>query len=102
MTSNGRIALVTGAGSGIGRAAALALQADGYSVALAGRRAAELEKTAAMAKPEGGKMLPIPTDVGKAGAGVGAVREDKGSFRHGWTFSSTTPGWALPRCRWKI
>ena len=61
----GRIALVTGAGSGIGRAASLALQSAGYEVVLAGRRAAELEKTAAMASPSGGRMAPIPTDVSK-------------------------------------
>ena len=59
----GKTALVTGAGSGIGRAAALALQSAGYSVALAGRRAAELRRTAALANPTGGKMLAIPTDV---------------------------------------
>src|SRR5205809_7778051 len=63
MAANARIALVTGAGSGIGRAAALALQAAGYSVALAGRRKAELEKTAAMATDSGGVMLAVPTDV---------------------------------------
>ena len=39
MTGNGKIALVTGAGSGIGRAVSLALQSAGYSVVLAGRRA---------------------------------------------------------------
>ena len=60
---NGKIALVTGAGSGIGRAASLALQGAGYSVVLAGRRAAELEKTAALATPSGGRMLAVPTDV---------------------------------------
>src|SRR5579863_2806283 len=65
MVGNGRIALVTGAGSGIGRAASLALQAAGFSVVLAGRRAAELEKTAASAHPPGGKMLAVPTDVSK-------------------------------------
>src|ERR1700688_3023226 len=59
----GKSALVTGAGSGIGRAAALALQSAGYSVALAGRRAVELERTAALANPSGGKMLAVPTDV---------------------------------------
>lgn len=60
-----KIALVTGAGSGIGRAVSLGLQAAGYSVVLAGRRAAELEKTAALAQPSGGKMLAVPTDVGQ-------------------------------------
>ncbi len=63
--NNGKIALVTGAGSGIGRAASLGLQAAGYSVVLAGRRAAELEKTAGLASPAGGKMLAVPTDISK-------------------------------------
>jgi len=65
MTPNSRIALVTGAGSGIGRAASLALQAAGYSVVVAGRRAAELDKTVAMAHPSGGKMLTVSTDVSR-------------------------------------
>jgi len=65
MTGNGRVALVTGAGSGIGRAVSLALQAAGYSVILAGRRAEELEKTAASAIPNGGKMLAVPTDISR-------------------------------------
>lgn len=64
MTSAGRVALVTGAGSGIGRASALALQRDGYNVVLAGRRKEELEHTASMAVENGGRMLPVPTDVG--------------------------------------
>ena len=67
MNSNRRFALVTGAGSGIGRAAALALHAGGFSVALAGRRPAELEKTAAMARGNGA-MLAVPTDVGDPAA----------------------------------
>ena len=58
-----KIAIVTGAGSGIGRAVALALQSAGYSVALAGRRLAELEQTAAQANRAGGGMLPVATDV---------------------------------------
>ena len=60
-----KVALVTGAGSGIGQAVTLALQADGYSVVLAGRRAAELQKTATLASPAGGRMLAVPTDVGR-------------------------------------
>ena len=68
MNGNGKIALVTGAGSGIGRAASLALQSVGYSVVLAGRRGDELDRTAAAASPSGGKMLPVPTDIGKPDA----------------------------------
>src|SRR5450432_1318336 len=62
-----KIALVTGAGSGIGRAVSLALQAAGYAVVLAGRRASELQRTAAMAVSggvsSGSAVLPVPTDV---------------------------------------
>lgn len=62
MTETGKVALVTGAGSGIGRAVSVALSGAGYSVVLAGRRADELEKTAGM---ERGRMMPVPTDIGK-------------------------------------
>ena len=58
-----KIAIVTGAGSGIGRSVALTLQKAGYSVVLAGRRIAELDKTVGMADAEGGTMLAVPTDV---------------------------------------
>ncbi len=54
-----RVAVVTGAGSGIGRAVAAALLADGWAVALAGRRQAALEETAAGAPA----ALVVPTDV---------------------------------------
>ncbi|MEO8373287.1 MAG: SDR family oxidoreductase [Candidatus Solibacter sp.] len=64
MANNGKIALVTGAGSGIGRAVSVALQSAGYSVVLAGRRADALEETAAKATANGGSMLAVPTDVG--------------------------------------
>jgi NAD(P)-dependent dehydrogenase (short-subunit alcohol dehydrogenase family) len=57
---SGRIAVVTGAGSGIGRATALALLGAGYAVALAGRRAQPLEEVAAEA---GGRARVVPTDV---------------------------------------
>ncbi len=57
---NAKIALVTGAGSGIGRAASLALHAAGYHVVLAGRRAGRLEQTASSVPG----MLVVPADVG--------------------------------------
>jgi NAD(P)-dependent dehydrogenase (short-subunit alcohol dehydrogenase family) len=59
-----KIALVTGAGSGIGRAVSLALQRAGFQVILAGRRAAQLEQTAASSDSAGVPMLPVPADVG--------------------------------------
>jgi NAD(P)-dependent dehydrogenase (short-subunit alcohol dehydrogenase family) len=65
MMANGKVALVTGAGSGIGRAASLALHTAGYSVVLAGRRAAELERTALSAQASDARMLPVPTDIGQ-------------------------------------
>jgi NAD(P)-dependent dehydrogenase (short-subunit alcohol dehydrogenase family) len=57
------VAIVTGAGSGIGRAVALGLLADGYSVALAGRRPAMLDETIAHAGLHAPRALPVPTDV---------------------------------------
>ncbi|MGH9648377.1 MAG: SDR family oxidoreductase, partial [Bryobacteraceae bacterium] len=54
----GKVALVTGAGSGIGRAVTLALQSAGYRLVLAGRRVSQLEQTASSGD------LVVPTDVG--------------------------------------
>jgi NAD(P)-dependent dehydrogenase (short-subunit alcohol dehydrogenase family) len=62
MSPRNRVALVTGAGSGIGRAVALALAGDGFHVALAGRRRERLEETAAAA-PAGARTLVVPTNV---------------------------------------
>src|SRR5690242_16581672 len=62
---SGKVAVVTGAGSGIGRAVSLALYRIGYSVVVAGRRVAELEKTAAQASGSGTRMFAVQTDVSK-------------------------------------
>jgi NAD(P)-dependent dehydrogenase (short-subunit alcohol dehydrogenase family) len=63
-----KVALVTGAGSGIGRAVALALAKDGYAVVLAGRRPAALEETAALGGSTRGRTLVVPTDVSDSSA----------------------------------
>lgn len=60
-----RIAVVTGAGSGVGRSTAIALMKDGWAVALAGRRREALEETAGLV--QSGKSLVVPTDVTEPG-----------------------------------
>jgi NAD(P)-dependent dehydrogenase (short-subunit alcohol dehydrogenase family) len=63
MSSAGKVAIVTGAGSGIGRATALALLREGYSVVLAGRRADALAETTARAGEAASRALAVPADV---------------------------------------
>jgi NAD(P)-dependent dehydrogenase (short-subunit alcohol dehydrogenase family) len=77
MTAPARIAIVTGAGTGIGRAATLALLGDGWHVALAGRRRAPLETTAS-GSGAAERTLVVPTDVADPEAVralFGAVRQ---------------------------
>lgn len=64
MSTENRVAIVTGAGSGIGRASALALLRAGYSVGLAGRRMDALEETVRRGGDQSDRLLPIATDVG--------------------------------------
>jgi NAD(P)-dependent dehydrogenase (short-subunit alcohol dehydrogenase family) len=63
-----KTALITGAGSGIGRASALALLRQGWSVALGGRRSAALEQTVAQAGADASRALPVVADVSDAAA----------------------------------
>ena len=63
MSTTTKVALVTGAGSGVGRYAALALLNDGYSVVLAGRRADALDETIRMSTQSNASSLAVPTDV---------------------------------------
>ena len=63
MVSDNKIAIITGAGTGVGRAAALALYANGYAVTLAGRRPDVLNTTVDLIQDDGERTLVVPTDV---------------------------------------
>ncbi len=80
MASTEKIALVTGAGSGIGRHAAIALSEAGYSVVLAGRREGPLEETAKMASDAGPKTLVVPTDVSDPSSVAALFEKTKEEF----------------------
>lgn len=77
MAAQGKVAVVTGAGSGIGRAAALALLKAGWQVVLAGRRRETLEETAALA--EGGARV-VPADVTDPASVAALFRETREAF----------------------
>ncbi|KTR06362.1 3-oxoacyl-ACP reductase [Aureimonas ureilytica] len=99
------VAIVTGAGSGIGRASALALAAEGWRVVLAGRRREALEETAALAG--GPETLVVPTDVtveGDVAALFDRAVETFGRvdfvFNNAGTNTSAVPIDELPVAEW--
>jgi NAD(P)-dependent dehydrogenase (short-subunit alcohol dehydrogenase family) len=63
MASHNKVAIITGAGSGVGRAVAIAFLKDGYRTVLAGRRADALEETITLSGVPAGQALAVPTDV---------------------------------------
>jgi NADP-dependent 3-hydroxy acid dehydrogenase YdfG len=75
MKLDGRVAIVTGAGRGIGRAIARAFAADGAAVVLASRTPAELAAAAAEIRDAGGRVLAVPTDVTVEAAVEALVRD---------------------------
>ena len=80
MSLEGRVALVTGAGSGIGRAVAVRFAAAGARLALAGRREEKLHETAATIRDGGGKCLVLPADVTVEPDAIRMVTETVGHF----------------------
>ena len=80
MSFTGKVAIITGAGTGIGKSCALALLKDGWSMALAGRRAELLEKTRDEAGEEGKNAIVVRTDVGDPEAVRGLFARTKEAF----------------------
>jgi NAD(P)-dependent dehydrogenase (short-subunit alcohol dehydrogenase family) len=75
-----KVAIVTGAGSGVGKAVSLALLSEGYHVALAGRRQDALQQTVAEAGAAGERALAVPTDVGDPDAVRNLFAKTKEAF----------------------
>jgi NAD(P)-dependent dehydrogenase (short-subunit alcohol dehydrogenase family) len=80
MAADSKIAIVTGAGSGIGKQTALALARDGWSVVLAGRREEPLQAVAAEIKAAGGTALAVPSDVGDPASVKDLFAKTKAAF----------------------
>ena len=75
-----KVAVVTGAGTGIGKSVALALMREGYAVTLAGRRPDKLEETASEGRTSNGKSLVVPTDVADPAAVKALFAKTKEAF----------------------
>jgi len=80
MAASQKVALVTGAGTGIGKAVALALMKEGYATVLAGRRQDKLEETVSAGKSTGAKSLAVPTDVADPAAIKALFAKTKETF----------------------
>ena len=80
MSGSGKVAMITGAGTGVGRACALAMLGEGYSVVLAGRRREPLEKTKAEAGTGGERALVAPADVSDPASVEALFAKTKAAF----------------------
>jgi NAD(P)-dependent dehydrogenase (short-subunit alcohol dehydrogenase family) len=80
MASNGKVALVTGGGSGIGKASALALAREGFAVVVAGRRPEPLDAVVGEIEGLQGRALGVPTDVGDPASVEALFKATKDKF----------------------
>ena len=77
----GKVAIVTGGTSGIGRAAAVAYAREGAKVVVAGRRAAEGEETVRLVREQGGEAMFVPTDVAQEAQVKNLIERHAGTVR---------------------
>ena len=80
MEKDQKISIVTGAGTGVGKAASLALAHDGWTVVLAGRRKAPIEEVANKIKTGGGNAIAITTDTADPKSVRKLFKETKSNF----------------------
>src|ERR1700738_330201 len=107
MASNGKVALVTGGGSGIGKASALALAKEGFAVVVAGRRPEPLQAVVTEIEGLQGMALGVPTDVGNPDSVRALFAKTKQTYGrldvlfNNAGFGAAAPIEELPYDRWK-
>jgi NAD(P)-dependent dehydrogenase (short-subunit alcohol dehydrogenase family) len=108
MASKGKVAIITGARSGIGKATALAFLNDGYSVAFAGRRRDAIEGAKKEAGKNAARVLAVPTDIGDPDAVKNLLAPTRDKFGHvdvvfnNAGFGASAPIEDLTFERWKL